>query len=418
MPVKPNLASVEGWHIVMPGFSPASGGDGVHVAIIDTMPCLTDLKRAYKKWGGKNGLMTTLLAPGGPIKLYPAGDAHLLEAVDYHLNEHEYPMPDHGLFVAGIIHSIAPKATIHLIEGLNSYGVGTLESFANGIQIAQSIALKQSLGDVIVEDMGPATTIASAATAAPFTPDAGNATQVRPDRFAASTGAVRLEPDYLPMVLNCSFVFNLPPAGTSELLDRASVFLPFIWDSLNIRDDMLITGAAGNDARGEPITSRPNERYPAAFTSVVGVGALDASGNPTLYSDLANVAGKDNFATFGGSATLGTAPGDPNVTDPSQGILGVYTGSKYPDGTPNPDGWARWAGTSFATPIISGALALALSPTAAAPNLGGGGTIALPKLHEYALEQVRAAVAGTVDPHHPDPTPSGALGPVFRATQS
>jgi len=31
-------------------------------------------------------------------------------------------MADHGLFVAGIIHSIAPQASLHLIRVLNDFG--------------------------------------------------------------------------------------------------------------------------------------------------------------------------------------------------------------------------------------------------------------------------------------------------------
>jgi hypothetical protein len=42
--------------------------------------------------------------------------------------QNPYRMTDHGLFVAGIIHTIAPQAELHLIEVLNPYGVGDLES--------------------------------------------------------------------------------------------------------------------------------------------------------------------------------------------------------------------------------------------------------------------------------------------------
>ena len=183
--------------------------------------------------------------------------------MDYHLNQHEYPMPDHGLFVAGIIHSIAPKAQIHLIEGLNTYGVGTFETFANAIALAQRIALKQPLADVDIEDMGihprlppPARSQGSAA------PDVADVTQVRPDR--AGTTASTLTPDYLPMVMNCSFVFTAPPEAGDDPLHRASSYLATIWDTLNIRDDMLIVGAAGNDARGEGSPAAP-KRSPRRF---------------------------------------------------------------------------------------------------------------------------------------------------------
>ena len=40
----------------------------------------------------------------------------------------------YGLIVAGIIHSIAPKADIHLIEVINHGGVGDFISFVQGLQ--------------------------------------------------------------------------------------------------------------------------------------------------------------------------------------------------------------------------------------------------------------------------------------------
>ena len=78
MPVRPqgptqNAQTLmnDAWRLVLPqGMTLANGGEGVHVAIRHTLPCHTYLKRAYKRWGKTNGLLATLLAPGGPLKLY------------------------------------------------------------------------------------------------------------------------------------------------------------------------------------------------------------------------------------------------------------------------------------------------------------------------------------------------------------
>lgn len=41
-------------------------------------------------------------------------------------------------------------------------------------------------------------------------------------------------------------------------------------------------------------------------------------------------------------------------------VLGVYLG-EFPDGSPNSSKWAWWSGSSFATPILNGAVAAVLS---------------------------------------------------------
>ncbi|MDQ3702757.1 MAG: hypothetical protein M3442_17805, partial [Chloroflexota bacterium] len=55
--------------------------------------------------------------------------AHL----DRRRHEH-YAMPDHGLFVAGIIRDIAPTAEVHLIRVLDDAGVGDLATLTNTLR--------------------------------------------------------------------------------------------------------------------------------------------------------------------------------------------------------------------------------------------------------------------------------------------
>ncbi len=99
-------------------------------------------------------------------------------------------------------------------------------------------------------------------------------------------------------------------------------------------DDVLIVAAAGNDAHPG---NRPFARQPAAFDSVIGVGALGMDGNPAVYSNLADQPSHIGIATFGGDMDAGGA------ADPERGVLGVYTG-EFPDGSKNENGWARWGG--------------------------------------------------------------------------
>src|ERR1700730_4582375 len=45
-----------------------------------------------------------------------------------------FRLVDHGLFIAGIIHDLAPKATIECIRVLNDFGVGTFETLTTALQ--------------------------------------------------------------------------------------------------------------------------------------------------------------------------------------------------------------------------------------------------------------------------------------------
>jgi hypothetical protein len=252
----------------------------------------------------------------------------MLAQVDADLVAHSYLMSDHGLFVAGILNTIAPKAKLHLIEVLNPYGVGTLETIAQGFQ--EVVAIRNSL--------------------------------------AADTS----------LVVNCSWMLSIPQdveqltvqqllAGdigslTPEQAVQMSLMLQDICllasgplNDPNSPPTTILVAAAGNDSNAN---IRAPSRYPAAYPDVIGVGALMSDDSPTLYSNLSDSPFTIGYATFGGeTAPIGPEPTtEPVTADPIGGILGVYIGPL--NGQPkNPTGWARWAGTSFATPIIGGTLA-------------------------------------------------------------
>lgn len=216
-------------------------------------------------------------------------------------------MPDHGTFIAGIIYDNAPGATLHLYEVLSPYGVGTFSSVAQGISDA-------------ITNLGR------------------------------------------PLILNCSFMFCLPsgdfgPHLIKELnvpinaLSSTGLLTKTMRDVFQgiVVPDITVVASAGNDSLNK--TPRVDARYPAAFSNVIGVGALrkgnhqnPASTNiPATYSNIADDPADLGFMTLGGEPGVG------------QGIRGMYI-SDFP-GSVNNTGWAWWAGTSFATAIIAGLVA-------------------------------------------------------------
>jgi hypothetical protein len=306
-----------------------SSGAGVHVVILDTAPTVEDLDQALDKFGKTQRLLDSLWGQNSnrlDLRLAPASELATLD--DYNPREHPYRMSDHGLFVAGIIRSIAPKASLHLIEVLNPYGVGTFERIAKGLLLALEIYKENK-----------------------------------------------------PLIINLSLMLVMPRSGhfdrdfPVELKDaciQEDITGSFkdIFTFLK-KSGINVVAAAGNDAHGipgaPPTAKRPAARFPAAFTSVIGVGAMPRQDTAGIRHEVASYSNLADDAPVIGYTTLGGEPGA------ERGILGVYIGGfpEYRGPLPlryanierssihyrrNTNGWAWWAGTSFATPIITGLL--------------------------------------------------------------
>jgi hypothetical protein len=177
------------------------------------------------------------------------------------------------------------------------------------------------------------------------------------------------------LIINCSLTIqfpwdrghakdNLPPfllkiIGTkvgyrAGYIERAMLPIHWILEALRrTYPDVLIVAAAGNDGKaGNP--RRPLARYPAAFQDVIGAGALQSNYRFAPYSNQSDMPLNAGIATFGGNVALS------GRAHAQKGMLGIYTGDfPNPNGTTtaNANGWGRWAGTSFAAPVISGVLA-------------------------------------------------------------
>jgi subtilisin family serine protease len=113
---------------------------------------------------------------------------------------------------------------------------------------------------------------------------------------------------------------------------------------------VLVVAAAGNDAlRRETrhFDEAPPPRYPARYEQVLAVAPSESTGAPASYSNRADVRARTNGITsFGGE-----------IGGEGKGVVGVYSADTFPDGQRNTSGWAQWAGTSFATPLIAGVAA-------------------------------------------------------------
>jgi hypothetical protein len=109
-----------------------------------------------------------------------------------------------------------------------------------------------------------------------------------------------------------------------------------------INPDIVVVAAAGNLADGQ----QPQDFWPAALPSVIGVGAVGdsnggyANGNGYAWARFSNRGDWVDFA----------APGEE--------LVSTYLRHQPPNGKgPKFSGWAEWSGTSFATAVVSGAIA-------------------------------------------------------------
>jgi len=253
----------------------------------------------------------------------------------------EFAMPDHGLFVAGIVHDIAPEVELHLFQVLNEFGVGDLSVLEQVLR---------SLPEKLLGDRSDARLIVNLSL--------GSAVPVPRRRFFS-----RWLPDAYGSVQGA-----WPEGVANDLLERAhgGLFNTMQW----LHDQgVLVVAAAGNDALREHLKGvLPPPRYPAYYESVLAVAAAGPDGSPAAYSNRGDVQPFGNgLTTFGGNVVVRSAKRPPVTAE--DGIVGVYSSPKLPSGEANHSGWVRWAGTSFSTAIISGLAARLWHQNAAqAPN--------------------------------------------------
>jgi hypothetical protein len=236
---------------------------------------------------------TTMLSPT---------DNEILNAVNNGPLMVDYPHGAHGKSIASTIMTIAPGTAIQEVRINDRSGLLTDVSAVRGIASSLRTLPRQQYPDLIVNSFSTAVC----------------------DTDPLAPGA------------------DLRPVGLEAVVEVVDKFDPYQ------PDGMLIVASAGNMA-----TTRPH--YPAAFETVVGVGALDGNidGDLSPWSSASRTAPVAEFSNRGSWVDVYTT----GVDLPTAHATGVRfeTGGDVIEGKANVDG------TSYSGPEFAGMLAEVIS---------------------------------------------------------
>jgi hypothetical protein len=330
-------------------------GDGVIVFVLDTLPKAEEINRAAEAAEGNNLLLldvannTQFHHNRLPDVLDVPNASQPKTGKDISGKIIGFRMPDHGLFVAGIVRDIAPNAHVECVRVLNDYCTGSLPTLTKALEGIHNRMLlinpdtKKPDGTYEQGDLLNKPIVVSLSLVIPDDMD------VIPHGFDAS------DLDYVRKGLLRTI---------QSLVDLGVVFV----------------ASAGNEGDlrykpGNPGGVRPEALYPAAFAyhglvppeMMIPVGAVNKHKKAASYSCYP---GKLGVSTYGGEVPKAYKEHPSDCFTEARDIdalIGLYTALSSPAlskddceltrPVPNTNAWTYWTGTSFATPIIAGLVA-------------------------------------------------------------
>lgn len=227
---------------------------------------------------------------------------------------------DHGLFVSGLVHAVAPDSEIYLIQVLNDDNRGDLDTLVNGL----SLFSVQTLGDkggtlnrtIINLSLGIHPTEELFQTIIPY---ANTLYQLTVPGYPLSGNAV-------------------PVVSLQTVLDVA------------IGQGAVVAAASGNDS-GDPALFQPVEpQIPASYPNVIGVAGTGSTRKLACFSNAGGVAAPSGDNKMPGCAFIVDQGGCETQPEMCMVSLSMHQAPV--------SGYGYWVGTSFATPLVSGLAAL------------------------------------------------------------
>jgi hypothetical protein len=316
-------------------------GTGQRVAVFDTSPFGQPGGKFFQGWLEPPFKVCVSHPQPSPLPIEPAS-AH-------------FSVPDHGLFVAGLAHAVAPGSNLDLIRSLNDEGQGDM--FWLIANLADYASQQSSL-------------IAS-------TPSPGT---LQDTVINLSLGVhpppkligILLDRDEETGLLQWILDSTRPPLavlGDWSTVQEPIVSLETLLAILHAYNGATVVAAAGNASGNDNVAQPVSATVPANYPFVIGVAASNIERQQACFSNEGDVSapGGEGGAPLPGAThttPLSNPPCYPRLPaedcpnipgapgDCSYGVLSVVVTAQ--------NGFAFWTGTSFATPLISGVAALEL----------------------------------------------------------
>ena len=253
-------------------------------------------------------------------------------------NNDKLDVDEHGLFVAGILHRVAPESSIHLVDVLNREGRGESYGLIKALYLLAERAAISPENDTSLPLEGVVVNLSLGTTLSEYFVNQKIHGSLKDLRKAAY---VSPSPNHLLLSLLDDMVNHNYYIGSLRLIIKLLYEL-----------GAILVAAAGNDS--DKVVGERLKQIPAAYPEVIAVAASTFDGKKANFSNLGDIMAP------GGGKTM------PDVKSPSfdyetlQGdeyiqcsIMSIIPKIQYGD-----SGYAYWRGTSFSTPFVSGLLAL------------------------------------------------------------
>jgi subtilisin family serine protease len=281
-----------------------------------------------------------------------------------------HDVDEHGVYVAGLIHRVAPDCQLHLVDVLNRRGQGELFGLLRALFLvakrgAETVTKKtpSPLNNVVINLSLGASVAENAAKISRF-PEALRDLRKKLNETGAANTNQALFRILEDMVNDYHYV------GSLRLITK-------ILGELGA----MIVAASGNDSAKEVGNLR--SQIPGRYPEVISVAASTSKGEKANFSNHGNL-----MAPGGGKAAPDQENDDIAKKGMSQSELEEFAViSIVPKIDSTDTGFAYWQGTSFATPLVTGVAALMLEKC-----LRSGDTLEPKEIKDLMLQHSRDGV--------------------------